>query len=296
VLILTACYSPSIPANGSCETACPGDQVCVSGVCRSPGDAEIDAGPDGSPLVDSDGDGLVDADDNCITVANADQHDEDADARGDVCDRCPHLAGASDSDTDGDGVGDACDPQPAVAKQSWLFFDTFATRRTEWSSSLDATFADDHLLLASGYLQLAVPNAETRLVTAGVITDVSTEPPHQHAISFGEAINGRYYYVEVYDDDDSGNLKITSADQAIFESFAATPYPRPAPTGAWSWQVDISVAAQTIALTSTLGGVAYPDLEATVQMPALLADDAFGFGTQNVTVRYDYVGVIVTAP
>jgi hypothetical protein len=293
VLSLTACYAPAIPANSTCETACPGDQVCVNGVCRSPGDLG-DAGPDGSPFVDSDDDGVFDSEDNCIADANPDQHDEDSDARGDACDRCPHLPGATDPDTDGDGVGDPCDPEPTVARQSWLFFDTFQTERDEWGFSFDATFADDHMLLASGFLELSVPNAETRLVTAGEITEVAMTLPHQHAIAFGEAISNRYYYVEFYDDEDSGNLKITSANQDVFQSFAETPYPRPAPAGAWAWQVDISVGAQTIAMKSTLGGIAYPDLETTVMMPELLADDSFGFGTQNVTARYDYVGVIVT--
>ena len=38
---------------------------------------------------DSDGDGFVDADDNCPSSANADQDDADADGRGDACDACP---------------------------------------------------------------------------------------------------------------------------------------------------------------------------------------------------------------
>jgi spore coat protein A len=49
-------------------------------------------------VVDSDGDGVLDAADNCPLVANADQADADADFVGDACDAC--------TDTDGDGYGD----------------------------------------------------------------------------------------------------------------------------------------------------------------------------------------------
>ena len=50
-----------------------------------------------SALQDSDGDGVLDADDNCPSVANPTQEDADADGAGDICDEC--------TDTDGDGFG-----------------------------------------------------------------------------------------------------------------------------------------------------------------------------------------------
>ena len=40
---------------------------------------------------DTDADGVVDADDNCVTVANAGQADADADGKGDACDPCPAV-------------------------------------------------------------------------------------------------------------------------------------------------------------------------------------------------------------
>ena len=84
------------------------------------GDGVIDAN-DNCPTVpnpdqaDADGDGKGDACDNCPTVANASQTDSDSDGRGDVCDNCPAVANASQTDTDGDGLGDACDNCPTVA-------------------------------------------------------------------------------------------------------------------------------------------------------------------------------------
>jgi hypothetical protein len=74
-------------------------------------------------IVDTDGDGVPDASDNCPSVANAGQQDTDADGVGDACndandpdgdeyatplDNCPNASNPGQQDTDGDGVGDAC--------------------------------------------------------------------------------------------------------------------------------------------------------------------------------------------
>jgi hypothetical protein len=71
---------------------------------------------------DTDGDGIPDTTDNCLTIPNADQQDTDGDGIGDACDldndndgvpdatdNCPTMPNADQKDTDGDGIGDACD-------------------------------------------------------------------------------------------------------------------------------------------------------------------------------------------
>jgi M6 family metalloprotease-like protein len=58
---------------------------------------------------DSDGDGIITADDNCPDTYNPDQENADGDEYGDFCDNCPDLAGSDQSDTDNDGLGDICD-------------------------------------------------------------------------------------------------------------------------------------------------------------------------------------------
>ena len=68
-------------------------------------DVVISQGPD----ADQDGDGLPDGDDNCPSVANADQADGDGDGVGDVCDNCPATANADQTDGDADGTGDVCE-------------------------------------------------------------------------------------------------------------------------------------------------------------------------------------------
>ncbi|MCB9352343.1 MAG: thrombospondin type 3 repeat-containing protein [Lewinellaceae bacterium] len=71
---------------------------------------------------DQDGDGIADNQDNCPSIANADQANNDGDSEGDVCDEdddndgvpdvndnCPFTANADQANNDGDSEGDVCD-------------------------------------------------------------------------------------------------------------------------------------------------------------------------------------------
>ena len=79
------------------------------------------ATPDANPD-DLDGDGILNAADNCPRRNNVDQHDEDADSIGDACDNCPTIVNvdqrdateANTRDQFPDGVGDACDLRPGL--------------------------------------------------------------------------------------------------------------------------------------------------------------------------------------
>ncbi len=64
-------------------------------------------------LIDFDGDGVPDIDDNCPTVFNPGQEDFDDDGVGDVCDNCPGRYNPDQLDTNGDGVGDVCEDDRA---------------------------------------------------------------------------------------------------------------------------------------------------------------------------------------
>lgn len=79
--------------------------------------------------LDSDGDGVLDGEDNCYLAPNPTQEDCDGDGRGDICDEdpcpasdldvdgvsdeldnCPEVSNPDQADCDADGRGDACDP------------------------------------------------------------------------------------------------------------------------------------------------------------------------------------------
>lgn len=97
---------------------------------------EVDFFGSASDPNDLDGDGIVNAEDNCPVTANSDQLDMDHDDIGNVCDNdidgdefvnaddnCPVAANPLQSDGDQDDIGDACDPQcnpTLTAKDGWI--------------------------------------------------------------------------------------------------------------------------------------------------------------------------------
>jgi hypothetical protein len=62
-----------------------------------------------SPGDDTDGDGVVDYQDNCYLFYNPLQIDVDNDSYGDDCDNCPTVSNRNQADADNDNVGDACE-------------------------------------------------------------------------------------------------------------------------------------------------------------------------------------------
>ncbi len=61
---------------------------------------------------DRDGDGVLNAEDNCPDDYNPLQEDGDLDEVGDVCDNCASISNPNQEDDDVDGVGNACDNCP----------------------------------------------------------------------------------------------------------------------------------------------------------------------------------------
>jgi hypothetical protein len=111
------------------------------------------------PGVDTDGDGVLDRDDNCPGVPNAPpdggtQADLDRDGIGDACDDCPVVADpAQDHKGDDDEIGDDCDPHPGTNGDCLILLDTFratAGVAANWTVVGDGdvtTAPDGHVLL-----------------------------------------------------------------------------------------------------------------------------------------------------
>ena len=107
---------------------------------------------------DSDGDGIIDTEDNCpnkpngydlgscspwsgspgvvcesdndctatctgVRACNKNQEDTDNDGVGDVCDNCPNNCNTHQLDADVDGIGDVCDPTPGCGGCSGIACD-----------------------------------------------------------------------------------------------------------------------------------------------------------------------------
>jgi hypothetical protein len=186
LLALAACYSPHAETGAPCtptSPACPADQVCVTSgsgsFCERPGqpqdaaiDSSVDAPPDG-PSDDRDGDGVVNAADNCPDVANPDQGDEDTDTVGDACDPCPPSA--DNTDDDNDGVANDCDPHPMIAGDHIALFEGFHQGKpATWKFIGTWTANGDDLVGTSrGYINATLPGFSTHETVAAGATITS---------------------------------------------------------------------------------------------------------------------------
>lgn len=90
-----------------CKDTCPCDKC----VCASPNRTNCG----GCVILDTDGDGISDKDDNCSYIPNPDQIDSDKDGVGDKCDNCPNFSNPDQADSDNDGIGDVCPQEPKPA-------------------------------------------------------------------------------------------------------------------------------------------------------------------------------------
>ncbi|MFH1110028.1 MAG: post-COAP-1 domain-containing protein [Planctomycetota bacterium] len=126
-------YDGGCPSDAGTELA-SGDEQCLGAPLAGPGEVTIPAiagtpymirvsgwnGSIGAGVLnlscDSDGDGVADGVDNCLSIANAAQEDSDSDGVGDACDNCwldPN------NDVDGDGLCGEVDVAPSTASSAF---------------------------------------------------------------------------------------------------------------------------------------------------------------------------------
>lgn len=116
--------SPALDAgNDTVCAAAPVNAVDQRGVTRPQvNHCDIGAFEVEQAVGDTDGDGVLNSNDNCPITPNPDQADIDGDTIGDVCDpdrdgdgvsnendNCPDISNPDQADSDGDGIGDVCE-------------------------------------------------------------------------------------------------------------------------------------------------------------------------------------------
>lgn len=115
----------------------------------------------GGACVDSDGDGVCDEDDNCVTTPNPNQEDKDGDGVGDACDNCASTANPNQADQNQNGIGDACEGKCDVDKDGDIDkvdLAAISKNRGKPAASLDQAFdANGDNLITPADVKACIP-------------------------------------------------------------------------------------------------------------------------------------------
>ncbi|MBV1787956.1 thrombospondin type 3 repeat-containing protein [Marinobacterium sp. D7] len=179
----------------------------------------------GDVVPDSDGDGIEDAVDNCVTTYNPRQTDLDGDGLGDLCDsdddndglddigdNCRYLFNPDQADINGDGFGDACvDPDMQKLYAITSFSDLYVINQSNGLATYIGStgFAQNNIItlstdptdgklvtfqrLTHDILRIDVSNSETSVIT------ITSSDVNLHRIAFD--IYGALYGIDGHLDD-----------------------------------------------------------------------------------------------
>jgi len=165
---------------------------------------------------DDDNDGILDVDDNCPLVGNANQLDTDGDGIGDVCDtdddgdgildavdNCPLNINVNQADADNDGIGDICDTDldnDGVLNIDDLCDDTPSNAVVDVTGCVVFSLPSSNFsLLTTGETCISSNNGNVQITAVenlnytGVITGPSTETINfTDTATFENLANGNY--------------------------------------------------------------------------------------------------------
>jgi len=179
---------------------------------------------------DDDNDGILDVDDNCPLIGNADQADTDGDGLGDACDpdddndgildaddNCPTTANADQADADVDGIGDVCDDD---ADNDGVPNGNDLCANTPPGSVVDVTGCEVFTLPSSNFLILT--KGESCITSNnGSITIEAAEVLNYTAILTGNGVNESTGFTDMVSFEDlmSGTYEvcITVEGQTAYE-------------------------------------------------------------------------------